>query len=146
MKLNALLKVKARSAKRVGRGLGSGKGKQAGRGTKGQKARGSIPAGFSGDILPLYKKLPFRRGIGNAKKSIKMIPLSLSKLDFAKAGEEIDMQSLIKSGIIKEGDAKKRGVKIMGTGEINKALTVKLPVTSAAATKIEKVGGKVVRG
>ena len=145
MKLNALLKIKARPAKRLGRGLGSGKGKTGGRGTKGQKARGKIPAGFSGDILPLYKKLPYRRGLGNAKKSPKMIPLSLSKLDFAKANEEIDIQSLVKSGIIKEGVAK-NGVKIMGSGEISKAIIVKLPVTASAAAKIEKAGGKVVRG
>lgn len=146
MKLHELLKIQARSQKRVGRGIGSGKGKTAGRGTKGQKARGKIPAGFSGDILPLYKKLPFRRGLGNAKKTTKMIPIALGKLDFAKVNEEIDIQSLIKSGIIKESEARKYGVKIMGTGEITKAITVKLPVTSNAASKIEKAGGKVVRG
>lgn len=70
MKLNQLIKVKTKNKKRLGRGIGSGKGKTAGRGTKGQKARGKIPAGFVG-ATPLYKKLPLRRGKGNPKLSKK---------------------------------------------------------------------------
>lgn len=70
MKLHELMKVRAKSRKRLGRGLGSGKGKTAGRGTKGQKARGKIPATFVGS-LPLYKKLPLKRGQGNPKPSKK---------------------------------------------------------------------------
>ena len=69
MKLNELVKLKSRGKKRVGRGLGSKLGKTAGRGTKGQKARGKIPAGFTGAGLPTYKKLPLRRGLGNPSPS-----------------------------------------------------------------------------
>lgn len=70
MKLHELMKIKTKNRKRLGRGLGSGKGKTVGRGTKGQKARGKMPAGFVGN-LPLYKKLPLRRGKGNPNPSKK---------------------------------------------------------------------------
>ncbi len=73
MKLHQLSVVSHRSKKRVGRGLGSGKGKTGGRGTKGQKARGKIALGFIGGTLPLYKKLPYRRGLGNAKQTQKSV-------------------------------------------------------------------------
>lgn len=145
MNLSQLLTVKARSQKRVGRGLSSGKGKTAGRGSKGQKARGSVARGFIGGTLPIYKKLPFRRGLGNSKRSSKMLPLSLSSLSVFKAESTVDLEGLIKQGIVKKSEAQKYGVKIMGTGEIDKALIVKVPVTSAAVVKIEKAGGKVVR-
>ena len=62
MQLHKLFKTTDKKAKRVGRGLGSGKGKTSGRGMKGQKSRENIPAGFIGGTLPLYKKLPYRRG------------------------------------------------------------------------------------
>lgn len=68
MKLHQLTKIKTKDKKRLGRGIGSGKGKTAGRGTKGQKARGKIPQTFTGG-LSLYKKLPLRRGYGNPKMS-----------------------------------------------------------------------------
>lgn len=70
MKLNQMVSIKSKPKKRLGRGIGSGKGKTAGRGTKGQKARGKIPIGLGGG-LPLYKKLPLRRGQGNRSPSKK---------------------------------------------------------------------------
>lgn len=79
MKLNQLPKLKNRGKKRLGRGLGSGKGKTAGRGTKGQKARGKIPVNFSGAGLALYKKLPLRRGKGNKSPGKKEKRLSNKK-------------------------------------------------------------------
>lgn len=145
MKLHQLTKVNKRSGKRLGRGLGSGKGKTAARGTKGQKARENVPVGFIGGTLPLYKKLPFRRGKGNVKRSIKMIPLSLGKLSVFKANSEVDLQSVIDHKLVLEKDAKKHGVKIMGEGEVQVALKVKLPTTSSAASKISKAGGEVGR-
>ncbi len=145
MKLHELSKVVERSKKRVGRGLGSGKGKTSGRGTKGQKARGKVAPGFIGGTLPMYKKFPYRRGLGNPKMSAKMVTLSLDKLSAFAAGTTIDLQSVIEKGLVSESNAKKYGVKIMSDGEITKALNIKLPVTASAAAKIEKAGGKVIR-
>ncbi len=141
MKLHQLLKVKTNSKKRLGRGLGSGKGKTGGRGTKGQKARGTIPVTFTGS-LPLYKKLPLRRGKGNTKVSEKPKIINLSSLSIFKSKEVVDLGKLIEAKIISLKQARK-GVKILGNGEINQILTVKLPVSNSAQRKIEKLGGKV---
>lgn len=144
MNLNKLIKITKRSQKRVGRGIGSGKGKTAGRGTKGQKARGKVPQGFIGGTLPLYKKLPYRRGIGNPKKSSKMVPVPLSKLEIFKAHEVVNIESLIEKKIISEKKTRRYSVKLVGGGNIKLALEVRLPVTKSAAAAIEKAGGKVV--
>ena len=130
-----------RHKKRLGRGIGSGKGKTAGRGTKGQKARGKIPATFVGS-LPFYKKLPLRRGQGNPKYSPKLVPIKLSRLNVFKAKSVVDLAKLIEAKIITEKEAKK-GVKILSEGEINIPLVVKLPVSKTAKESIEKKGGKV---
>ena len=144
MELHTLEKATIRPKKRIGRGIGSGKDKSAGRGYKGQKARGKIGLGFIGGTLPLYKKLPFKRGLGNPKRSTKMIPLPLSRLTVFKSGSIVDMAGLIEHKIVLEGKVKRFSVKIMGEGEINIPLTVKLPTTKSAAKKIEKAGGKVI--
>lgn len=144
MKLHALEKIVAKPKKRIGRGIGSGKDKTGGRGYKGQKARGKVALGFIGGTLPLYKKLPFKRGLGNPKRSTKMILLPLSKLSVFKTGSTINIVSLIEYKILSERKAKKFGVKIMGEGEINIPLTVQLPATTSAVKKIEKAGGKVI--
>lgn len=141
MKLHELLKVNQRPKKRLGRGIGSGKGKTAGRGTKGQKARGKIPATFTGD-LSLYKKLPLKRGKGNPKLSTKRKLINLSKLNVFKSKEVVDIGKLLEAKIITEREAKK-GVKVLNNGELSKILTVKLPVSKSALQKIEKLGGKV---
>src|SRR3989304_8126349 len=94
-----------RSAKRVGRGESSGKGKTSGKGYKGQKSRGrgKIRIGFEGGQLPLIKRLPFRRGVGNnlAKNTL---TLTLSMLEKFDNGETVDSKSLIKKGILKKTD------------------------------------------
>ena len=141
MKLHELIKVKAIAKKRVGRGLGSGKGKTAGRGSKGQKARGKMPVGFSGN-LALYKKLPLKKGQGNPKVSQKMTVLNLSSLAPFKSKSVVDLEQLIGLKILTEKDAQK-GVKILGEGEVKTVLVVKLPVSETARKKIEKAGGKV---
>ncbi len=143
MKLHTLIKSKTGMKKRVGRGIGSGLGKTAGRGTKGQKARGSVPAGFTGSGLPLYKKLPLKRGLGNTVLAKKLIPVNLSSLNVFKDKTVVDMDSLLGANIINKKDLKK-GVKILGHGELNSALTIKLPSSASARKKIEKIGGKVV--
>ncbi len=144
MKLNQLPKLKMRSKKRVGRGIGSGKGKTAGRGAKGQKKRGKVALNFSGGGLPLYKKIPFLRGIKNKPVSPKSIPVKLERLNLFRANSIVDLSSLIEKKIINERQAKKSGVKILGNGKLNIPLTIKLPVSKKAKDMIEKMGGKVV--
>lgn len=143
MKLHQLEKVTLTSKKRMGRGLGSGKGKTGGRGTKGQKARGKVSLGFIGGTLPMYKKLPYRRGLGNPKRSAKPAVVQLSKLSVFAAGSEVGLESLIERKIVTEKEVRKSGVKIVGSGEVPKGLIVKLPTSASVAEKIEKTGGKV---
>lgn len=153
MNLNNLYKLTKRKNKIVGRGLGSGKGKTAGRGTKGQKARGRIPVGFIGGTLPLYKRLPFTRGQRNHKSQSNALAIDLSKLQNFKTGSEINIQSLIENKIVTKKDALKRGVKIVGTGEVPTGLIIKLPISRGAAKLIEgkslpagRQGGKIQNG
>lgn len=145
MKLNNLDKTLEKSKKRLGRGIGSGKGKTGGRGMKGQKARGKIPAAFIGGSLPLYKKLPFVRGWGNMKSKPKAVIVSLNELNRFQANSEITVSSFVEVGLITEADSKKRGIKVLDRGELTvKGLSIKLPVSSKAKAKIESAGGKVV--
>lgn len=119
--------------KRLGRGLGSGKGKTAGRGTKGQKARGKIPATFTGS-LAFYKKLPLKRGKGNPNFSTKPKIINLSQLNVFKDKEVVDINKLLEAKIISETEAK-RGVKVLGNGELTKKLTIKLPMSVSVRKK-----------
>lgn len=146
MSLNSLPKIKKSSKKRLGQGHGSGRVKTAGRGTKGQKARNKVPLYFEGGALPLIKRLPFRRGKGR-NKSIRRNPLivNVKYLNGFVKNQVVDVESLIKKGIVKSDDAKQFGVKILGDGEINQSLVIKLPISKSAAKKIEKAGGRVER-
>lgn len=141
MELHELTKIITRPKKRLGRGIGSGKGKTGGRGTKGQKARGKIPATFTGS-LSLYKKLPLRRGKGNPKLSKGAKIISLSKLNIFKTKEVVDIAKLLEAKIISAKEARK-GVKILDSSELDRILTIKLPVSDSARKKIERKGGKV---
>lgn len=148
MKLEQLPKLTARSKKRIGRGLGSGKGKTGGKGTKGQKVRGKIPAWFTGGGLTLYRKLPYVRGFtrhgGNPPKAPEPIIIKTDKLNSLKANSVVNLDLLIQSGLVKEKEAKKRGVKILGPAELKVVLTLELPASKSAVLSIEKAGGKVV--
>lgn len=127
--------------KRLGRGIGSGHGKTAGKGHKGQKARsgGGVRPGFEGGQQPLYRRLP-KRGFTNIFKK-EYVVLNVRDLERFENGAEVTIQSLYEVGLIK---AVKDGVKILGTGELTKALTVKVDkVSQAAADKIVAAGGKV---
>ena len=124
---------------RRGRGHGSGNGKTAGKGHKGQKARSGAPRiGFEGGQMPLYRRIP-KRGFKN-RNSKEIVAINLSVLDKKfEDGATVDVEALIKAGII---DAAKDAVKILGNGEITKKLTVKVNAYSEAAkAKIEAVGG-----
>lgn len=146
MKLNELARIKTKSAKRVGRGPGSGRGKTAGRGQKGQNARGKIPIThphYEGGQRPLFKRLPYRRGKGNRSLSKKPIAVSLEVLNILPKNSEVNLDLLIKNRIVDKNDAQKFGVKILGNGNLQNALTIALPISKSAAQKVEKAGGKV---
>ncbi len=126
---------------RVGRGLGSGLGKTSGRGHKGQGARagGGKRPGFEGGQKPLYLRLP-KRGFYN-KFALTYTEVNVGSLNGFEAGEVVDLVSLVEAGIIKKVND---GLRILGNGELDKALTVKANgFTKAAVAKIEAAGGKV---
>ena len=129
--------------KRVGRGPASGTGKTAGRGMTGQKSRsgGGKGAGFEGGQTPLARRLPKLPGFRNPNR-VEYKAVNVSRLDAKfEAGDVVDGESLKAKGIIKKMD---EPVKILGDGEITKALTVKVEKISASARrKIEAAGGKV---
>lgn len=144
MKLSELPKTIEKSKKRLGRGTGSGKGKTGGRGMKGQKARGKIPAAFIGGSLPLYKKLPFVRGWGNKKANPKPVVISLEDLNKFKANSTVSIETLVESGLVAGRGKQKRGVKVLNKGELTvKGLIMEIPVSSKVKEKIETAGGKV---
>ncbi len=123
---------------RRGRGHGSGNGKTAGKGHKGQKARSGAPRpGFEGGQMPLYRRIP-KRGFTN-RNSLEIIAINVSALNRFEDGTEVTPEVLLQEGVIsKIAD----GVKILGNGELSKKLTVKVNAYSASAKeKIENAGG-----
>jgi large subunit ribosomal protein L15 len=141
MKLNELTSGGNAKAYRKGRGAGSGNGKTAGRGHKGQKARsgGGVRPGFEGGQMPLYRRLP-KRGFNNKRFAPDYIILNVGDLEKFE-GTEVTAKALAEQGIItlpKVND----GIKILGNGDITKKLDVKATKFSASAKeKIEKAGG-----
>lgn len=133
-----------RSKKRIGRGPGSGTGKTSGKGHKGQRARsgGGVRPGFEGGQMPLYRRIA-RRGFSNYRFKVEYLPLNLDRLDAAfQAGDTVSLQSLAEKRLISRNA---QHVKILGRGEVSKALTVSgLAVSAGARAKIEAAGGTVV--
>lgn len=135
------IKGSTHPTKRLGRGHGSGHGKTSGKGHKGQKARsgGGIRIGFEGGQMPLYRKLP-RRGFNNHNFRISYQVVNLSDLN----GLNVDLvnrEALVEAGLVRDN---KQGIKLLGSGEIDKAFKVQLDkVSQSARTKIEKAGGSV---
>ncbi len=130
-----------KNRKRLGRGAGSGLGKTAGKGHKGQKARsgGSIKAGFEGGQMPLQRRLP-KRGFTALDKKVYTL-VNLRDLEQFEAGSVIDVEALSLAGLVNKVVD---GVKILGDGELTKALTVKAhKFSKSAQEKIEAAGGKV---
>ena len=124
---------------RRGRGHGSGNGKTAGKGHKGQKARsgGGVRPGFEGGQMPLYRRLP-KRGFTN-RNTKNIVGINLSALDRFEADSVVTVETLIEAGIVKNP---RDGVKILGNGELSKKLTVKVNAFSEGAkAKIEAAGG-----
>lgn len=133
-----------KNRKRVGRGTGSGSGKTAGRGTKGQNSRsgGGVRPYHMGGNLPFFRKLPFLRGEGFTPiNRVRYTEINLERLVDFDADTEITPESLLAAKIIRDLD---KPVKILGRGEVRKALKVKVhKVTEGARQKIEKAGGSV---
>lgn len=124
---------------RKGRGHGSGNGKTAGKGHKGQKARSGAPRpGFEGGQMPLYRRIP-KRGF-KCRNHKEIVAINLSALERFEDGSEVTVATLIEAGVVKNP---RDGVKILGNGELTKKLTVKVDAFSkSAAEKIEALGGK----
>ena len=124
---------------RRGRGHGSGNGKTAGKGHKGQKARsGATRPGFEGGQMPLYRRIP-KRGFTN-RNTLDIEAINVSTLERFDNDTEVTIDTLIEAGVIKSA---KDGVKVLGNGELTKKLTVKVNAFSEGAkAKIEAVGGK----
>jgi large subunit ribosomal protein L15 len=142
-----LPKIVKKSKKRVGRGYGSGKGGHtAGRGMKGQKSRYKRHILFEGLKMKksFIKRLPLKRGKGKFKPKPKPIIVKLEYLNLLRANTRVDLEVLIKEGIVDEKNAKEYGVKILGGGKLSKKLTIDLPISGSAAKQVEKVGGKVI--
>ena len=144
MKLHELSPAEgsARDSYRKGRGPGSGNGKTAGKGHKGQNARsgGGVRPGFEGGQLPLYRKLP-KRGFNNAKFAKVYAIVNVEALNAFEDGAVVDIDALLANKIIRKAND---GLKVLGNGELTKKLTVKATVFSATAKeKIEAAGGKI---
>ena len=126
---------------RKGRGTGSGNGKTAGKGHKGQNARsgGGVRPGFEGGQIPLYRRLP-KRGFNNKNFAVKYSIVNVSALNVFEDGAVVDLETLIAKGLARESE---NGLKVLANGEITKKLTVKASLFSnAAKEKIEAAGGK----
>ena len=124
---------------RRGRGHGSGNGKTAGKGHKGQKARSGAPRpGFEGGQMPLYRRLP-KRGF-KCRNSKEIVAINIAALERFENGSTVSVETLVEAGIVKYT---RDGVKILGNGELTKKLTVQANAFSASAVeKIEALGGK----
>jgi large subunit ribosomal protein L15 len=144
MKLSSLTKITRMTQKRLGQGHGSGRGKTAGRGTKGQNAKGARPLSFEGGALTIIKRLPFLKGKGKNKSfKSQSLTINVQDLNLLKKDAIVDVKTLAENKIVNLEYAKKCGVKILGNGKLNVSLTVKLPVSKGALKKIEQAGGKV---
>lgn len=144
MNLSNLQAITDSRKKRGGQGGGSGRGKTAGRGTKGQKARRTIPLRFDGNQLSFVLRMPFRRGKGRNKIfKDKPVIVNVKALNFLPKDTVVSLESLIKHKIVKAEDAKKYGIKILGDGQLNQSLTVTIPTSKNAQSKIEKAGGTI---
>ena len=144
-RLNTISQTKVKKI-RVGRGIGSGKGKTSGRGHKGQKSRSGVAIkSFEGGQMPLYRRLP-KRGFNPIKKT-KIAKINIEKLQTLiekkkiQTDEKIDLKNLIKKNILNKSYKK---IKILGVGNINVKLNIEADFASKSAKeKIEKLGGKI---
>lgn len=146
MQLNNLPKIIRRRGKRVGRGIGSGKGGHtSSRGQKGQKSRGQkVGIEFFGTKMKksILKRIPMLRGKGKFKPGVAPVAVKLRRLNSLPKGAEITLATLVEYKVIRRAEVA-RGVKIVGGGEIERAMVVRLQTSVEAKKRIEKAGGKV---
>ena len=133
--------------KRVGRGHGTGRGKTSGRGTKGQMARtgGKVNRSFNGGQTRLSKRLPFVRGLGNSNTAFRdnYTVVNLEELDVFEVGEQVGPEALVAKGLMTKAEGKGL-IKVLGSGELDRALTIHAHRFSASAqSKIEAAGGRI---
>ena len=142
--LSSLPQIVEKKKKRLGRGLGTGKGAKSGRGTtRHQKAREDIPLHFEGGNTRFVKKFPLLRGKGRNKPlSAPATIITMKDLNKFDDNSVVNIESLIEKRVISAGEAQGE-VKILANGELSKKLTVELPVSRAAQAMIEKAGGQV---
>jgi large subunit ribosomal protein L15 len=143
MKLSELSPAKGstKSRKRIGRGVGSGSGKTAGRGSKGQNSRsgGGVRPGFEGGQMPIHRRLPKRGFVNIFKKQFAIV--NIRDLDKFETGSVVDEAALVREGLVK---GRRDGIKLLGNGEISYPLTVKVhKVSKTAKEKIEAAGGNL---
>ena len=143
MKLNELSPAPGsrKSRRRLGRGVGSGRGKTAGRGTKGQNSRsgGGVRPGFEGGQMPIQRRLP-KRGFTNIFQK-KIVAINIRDLARFESGAIVDEAALVRAGLVK---GRRDGVKLLGHGDISIPLTIKVnSISKSAKAKIESAGGKV---
>jgi large subunit ribosomal protein L15 len=147
MKLNTLIKINKKSKKRLGRGIGSSKGKTSGRGHKGQKSRSGVAIkSFEGGQMPLYRRLP-KRGFKSINKkkfiatiNLKTIQKILDKKNIL-TNKKVDLSILKKTKVISK---KYEKIKLLGDGDIKEKLDIEVNfISNSAKNKIEKLGGKV---
>ncbi len=143
MKLNELSPAigSRKPRKRLGRGVGSGTGKTAGKGTKGHKSRsgGGVRPGFEGGQMPIHRRLPKRGFVNIFKKKIAVI--NLRDLERFESGALVDEEALVKSGLVK---GRRDGIKLLGNGDIAHPLSIKVHhVSKTAREKIEAAGGNI---
>jgi large subunit ribosomal protein L15 len=128
-----------RGRTRVGRGHGSGKGKTAGRGTKGLYARNTLPVGFEGGQMPLQRRLPKLGGFTNRNR-VEFTPVNVERLNAFEGGAVVDPAALAARGLVRK---RRAPVKILGRGELQVGLTVRAHAfSSSAREKIERAGGQ----
>lgn len=145
MKLHELMPPQGsrKKIRRLGRGEGSGRGKTAGRGTKGQNSRSGrgVPLGFEGGQMPLQRRIPKRGFTNTFKKQYEII--NIKDLKRFKSGEAVDRTTLFEAGLVR----KDKAVKILGAGDISYPLNIRVDkVSQAAREKIESAGGTVETG
>lgn len=141
MKLHELPRLVKTKMKRLGRGHGSGRGKTSGRGTKGQKARSTVPRDFEGGQLALTKRFPLLRGkTRNKSQKPYTVTLRISRLTIMDAGSKVTLETLKKYGIV---DKRVSSVKLVAGGILSKALSVMVPVSKGAKKDIQKAGGTI---
>jgi large subunit ribosomal protein L15 len=129
-----------KSRKRVGRGISAGQGKTAGRGTKGQLARSKVRVGFEGGQNPIFRRMPFKRGFINIFKTRYEV-INVKQLEQLEIDEPITPELLVERGVTRGPEFK---VKVLGDGEITKAVTVRAhKFSQSARQKIEAAGGTV---